>query len=135
MVIYANSEVLAAHDGDHDDARYFYLHDRLGSVRMVIDNQAAVKNHYTYDFYGKPIATECTETTENNYKFTGQRYDDEIGWYYLRARMYDPDFVRDRQCFTMFRSFDAYFKIIVHSARCRWRRHRPRRYIRRQIGR
>ncbi len=94
MVIYANSEVLAAHTGDHQASRVFYLHDRLGSVRMIIDDQAAAQNSYTYDPYGSPIATEVTETTENNYKFTGQRYDDEIGWYYLRARMYDPELGR-----------------------------------------
>ena len=30
--IYGNSEVLAQHEGDTSDDRYFYLHDRLGLV-------------------------------------------------------------------------------------------------------
>nr|NIP53380.1 RHS repeat protein [Phycisphaerae bacterium]NIR62984.1 RHS repeat protein [candidate division Zixibacteria bacterium]NIW43860.1 hypothetical protein [Gammaproteobacteria bacterium]NIS45007.1 RHS repeat protein [candidate division Zixibacteria bacterium]NIU13105.1 RHS repeat protein [candidate division Zixibacteria bacterium] len=35
--IYANSQIIAQHTGDHTANRYFYLHDRLGSVRQVID--------------------------------------------------------------------------------------------------
>jgi hypothetical protein len=31
---YGNSEVLAQHGGNTWDDRYFYLHDRLGSVRL-----------------------------------------------------------------------------------------------------
>jgi hypothetical protein len=36
--IYGNSEVLAQHAGATSANRYFYLHDRLGSVRLVISN-------------------------------------------------------------------------------------------------
>jgi len=42
--IYGNSEVLAQHEGDASADRYFYLHDRLGSVRLVIDDEGAVQN-------------------------------------------------------------------------------------------
>jgi RHS repeat-associated protein len=88
--IYGNSEVLAQHDGDTSADRYFYLHDRLGSVRLVIDDSGAVKNTYTYEPFGEMLATECTETTENPFKFTGQYFDSEIEEYYLRARQYNP---------------------------------------------
>lgn len=47
--IHANGEVLMQHDGDYTASRYFYLHDRLGSVRQVIDSSASVVNCYTYD--------------------------------------------------------------------------------------
>jgi hypothetical protein len=50
--IYGNSEVLAQHDGDTSDDRYFYLHDRLGSVRLVIDEAGGVQNYYTYEPFG-----------------------------------------------------------------------------------
>lgn len=40
------------------------------------------------------IATECTEWFYNPFKFTGQWFDAEIGQYYLRARMYDPQLMR-----------------------------------------
>jgi hypothetical protein len=35
--VYGNSQILAQHDGDYAAARYFYLHDRLGSVREIIN--------------------------------------------------------------------------------------------------
>ena len=92
--VYANSEVIAQHDGDTSDDRYFYLHDRLGSVRLVIDDQGAVKNTYTYEPFGEMFATECTETTENPFKFAGQWFDAEIEEYYLRARQYNPHLSR-----------------------------------------
>ncbi len=92
--IYGNSELLAQHDGDTSADRYFYLHDRLGSVRLVIDDQSAVKNTYTYEPFGEMFATECTETTENPFKFTGQYFDSEIEEYYLRARQYSPQIAR-----------------------------------------
>jgi len=92
--VYANSEVIAQHDGDTSADKYFYLHDRLGSVRLVIDDQSAVKNTYTYEPFGEMFATECTETAENPFKFTGQYFDSEIEEYYLRARQYNPHLAR-----------------------------------------
>jgi RHS repeat-associated protein len=70
---------------------YFYIHDRLGSVRLVVDETGAVKNSYTtYSPFGELFTTESAETTENPFKFTGQWYDSEIRQYYLRARQYSP---------------------------------------------
>ncbi len=88
--IYGNSQILAQHDGDYTDARYFYLHDRLGSVREIINTSANVVQLYTYNPFGEIFTTESAEGTENPFKFTGQYYDSEIGQYYLRARMYHP---------------------------------------------
>ena len=106
---YANSQILAQdvvssvdpNDPNNLDTtefgRYYYLHDRLGSVRMVIDPNicitdpnAAVVNTYTYQPFGEVFAAEVTENTENSFMFTGQWYDPEIAQYYLRARQYDP---------------------------------------------
>ncbi len=76
----------------------FYVHDRLGSVRLVvdyndIDEYICVANSYTYtpfgQFYGTP-----DETVDNPFKFTGQWHDAEINQYYLRTRMYDPTMMR-----------------------------------------
>jgi len=88
--IYANGQILCQHNGDHTASRYFYLHDRLGSVRQVIDTSGNVKNCYTYQPFGELFATETTENMPNPFKFTGQYYDSEISEYYLRARQYDP---------------------------------------------
>ena len=35
----ANSQIIAQHDGDTSDDLYFYVHDRLGSIRSFFDNQ------------------------------------------------------------------------------------------------
>lgn len=91
--IYANSQILAGYDGD-SASRYFYLHDRLGSVRLIINSNSTVRNSYTYTPFGEMLPTECNEQVYNPFKFTGQWYDSEIGQYYLRARMYDPQLMR-----------------------------------------
>jgi len=95
--IYANSQIIAQHDGDHTANRYFYQHDRLGNVRQIIKpgvTQGNLANHYTYDPFGQLFATEFAETVSNSFRFTGQYYDSEIDQYYLRARQYDPHLYR-----------------------------------------
>jgi RHS repeat-associated protein len=95
--IYANGQILCQYQGETDPNRYFYIHDRLGSVRLVISDAADVNNSYTYSPFGEPFASECTalgapygETVYNPFLFTGQWYDSEIRQYYLRARQYSP---------------------------------------------
>jgi RHS repeat-associated protein len=93
--LYANSQIVAQYDGDWRtplDCKNFYLHDRLGSVRQIMDCQGSVAALYTYNPFGETI--EEDSSFDNNFKFTGQWYDVEIGWYYLRARMYDPHLSR-----------------------------------------
>ena len=94
IYMYANSQIIAQHDGNDTDPRYFYLHDRLGSVRQIIDSSGNVKNCYTYQPFGELFDTETTENISNPFKFTGQYYDTEIAQYYLRARQYDPALMR-----------------------------------------
>ena len=72
------------------DERLFYIHDRLGSVRLVVDALGDVLNSYTYDPAGLAFPEETHETVYNPFLFTGQWFDPEIQQYYLRARMYDP---------------------------------------------
>jgi len=73
---------------------YFYVHDRIGSVRLVIDSAGTVKNSYTYKPFGQFYDGERVETVDNPWNFTGQWYDAEIDQYYLRARQYDPAMMR-----------------------------------------
>jgi len=89
---YANGEVLMQYNGNHTADKYFYLHDRLGSVRGVIDSNATVVKYYTFDAFGKTLEEGGTLT--NPFMFVGQYYDSEIGQYYLRARQYDPQLMR-----------------------------------------
>ncbi len=49
----ATDQLFARMDGN---APYFYLTDRLGSIRDVIDNTGTVKDSLTYDGYGRCLA-------------------------------------------------------------------------------
>jgi len=89
--LYLNQN-LARHDGDYSAPRYFYIHDRLGSVRQIMDTAANVVKYYTYEPFGEVLEEDGTLT--NNMMFTGQYYDTEIDQYYLRARQYDPHISR-----------------------------------------
>jgi uncharacterized protein RhaS with RHS repeats len=73
--IYADRQILAQHDIDDDaqpaqDDKYFYLHDRLGSVRLVIDDEGAVHNYYTYEPFGQTI--ESGGTLDNAFREPGR---------------------------------------------------------------
>jgi len=92
--IYADSQILCQHDVPDNNKRYFYLHDRLGSVREIIDTDGDIVNSYTYNPFGEMFPSECNESVSNPFKFTGQWFDSEIEQYYLRARMYDPMLMR-----------------------------------------
>ena len=94
----AHGQVLAQHDidGQQDDI-YFYLHDRLGSVRLIIeyDSQAGsvdVVKYYIYEPFGQVL--DSGGTFDNPFMFTGQYFDSEIEEYYLRARQYNPHISR-----------------------------------------
>jgi len=75
--IYANGQLLARHDENEQDRPvYFYLHDRLGSVRQIINSAGNVEQYYTYDPFGEVL--EEDGSFDNNFMFTGQWFDDEM---------------------------------------------------------
>jgi len=92
---YAQPIAFYEYENDQPDPNcFFYLHDRLGSVRQVLDSSGIVKNTYTYTPFGQDPNSQFAETVDNPFMFTGQWYDDEVAQYYLRARMYDPQIMR-----------------------------------------
>ena len=66
----------------------FYHYDGLGSTRQLTDDAGAVTDAYTYEAFGNLLA--ATGATPNSFLFTGEQYDPNVGFYYLRARHYDP---------------------------------------------
>jgi len=60
-------------------------------VRMV-DDTGAVANSYAYDEWGNLLSK--SETVANPIRYAGEYQDDESGYYYLRARYYDPVYSR-----------------------------------------
>ncbi|MBD3316819.1 MAG: PKD domain-containing protein, partial [Chitinivibrionales bacterium] len=65
----------------------YYLYDGRGSTRMLTDAGGNATDTYTYDAFGEMLAS--TGTTPNTYLFTGEQYDPNARFYYLRARYYD----------------------------------------------
>ncbi len=75
-----------------DGVGYYFYYDRLGSVRNVTDDSdsAGVVKNYLYDGFGNVIIG-TSGSPVNVYQFTGEEYDAEPGFVYLRARYYDPE--------------------------------------------
>ncbi len=61
-------QILAQHEGDTSAGRYFCLHDRLGSVGLVIDDEGGVQNYCTYEPFGETI--QSGGTLDNSFMFT-----------------------------------------------------------------
>jgi RHS repeat-associated protein len=66
----------------------FYGYDGHGSVRFLTDATGTVSDSYDYDAFGNLISR--TGTTANDYLYTGEQFDANLGFYYLRARYMNP---------------------------------------------
>src|SRR5205814_2186996 len=74
---------------DSGGATTWYLTDKLGTVRDIVETTGTVLDHLSYDSYGK-VLTESSAADGDRFKFAGREYDTETGLYYNRARYYDP---------------------------------------------
>jgi RHS repeat-associated protein len=66
----------------------YFHYDGLGSTRALTDNLGQLTDTYIFSAFGELLAG--TGITENNYLFTGEQFDPNLGFYYLRARFYNP---------------------------------------------
>jgi RHS repeat-associated protein len=82
--LYGNAPdfLLARYDGTNT---LWYLTDKLGSVRLLVDKSANIQDTISYDSFGN-IRSETG--TGDRFKFTGREWDSEITLYYYRARYY-----------------------------------------------
>jgi RHS repeat-associated protein len=55
---------------------------------VLTDVTGTVQNAYGYEAFGEE--DYALGTIENKYLFTGEQYDNNVGFYYLRARFYNP---------------------------------------------
>ena len=85
--VHANDQILMQHDGDVNSPSYFYLHDRLGSVRQLINSDGDVENHYFYDSWG--YDWDWGENITNLYEFAGYYVDSEVSQFHCNARQYE----------------------------------------------
>ncbi len=75
----------------HKEGQDYYYHtEALGSaVKLTDESQAQVAEYY-YTAYGDAWDQTGAFADTNKYRFTGEQFDEETGFYYLRARYYDP---------------------------------------------
>jgi len=66
---------------------WFYFVDGLGSTRGLTDSSGEVTDAYWYDAYGNLV--DRVGSSENDYLFAGEQFDEALGQYYLRQRYYD----------------------------------------------
>jgi RHS repeat-associated protein len=69
--------------------RYYHA-DGLGSTRLLTDDTAAVTDQLTYEAFGELDAAASVQTSDNAFMYTGEQFDPNSGFYYLRARYMDP---------------------------------------------
>jgi RHS repeat-associated protein len=67
----------------------YYGYDGHGSVRFLMNTTGAITDTYTYDAYGTLISQ--SGSTPNNYLYSGQQYDSDLGLYNNRARYFNPN--------------------------------------------
>ena len=77
---------------------YYYITDHVGTVHAITDSSGNVVESYRYSPYGKVLAifdengNNISESAiGNRILFQGREYDCDTGFYYFRARWYDPD--------------------------------------------
>jgi RHS repeat-associated protein len=66
----------------------YYQQDALSSTTSLSNATAALANTYTYDSFGKLVAS--TGTAANPFQYTGREFDSETGAYFYRTRYFDP---------------------------------------------
>ena len=79
---------LFARIGTGEDPEW-YLVDRLGSVRQIVDGAGTILDDIVYDSFGN-VLSESSPSQGDRFKFTGREFSPELGIYYYRARWYDP---------------------------------------------
>ncbi|HEU5116467.1 MAG TPA: RHS repeat-associated core domain-containing protein [Isosphaeraceae bacterium] len=67
----------------------WYLPDRLGTVRDIIDNSGTVLDHIAYDAYGQ-ILSQSNASAGDRFEYAGMQTDATTGLYFDQARWYDP---------------------------------------------
>lgn len=67
----------------------YYGYDGHGSVRLLIDGSGNLTDTYDYDAFGL-LLPGGTTSTPNLHGYCGERWDSDLGMYYLRARYMNP---------------------------------------------
>jgi RHS repeat-associated protein len=78
---------------------FYLLKDHLGSTNLAIDSAGNLVGEMRYKAWGETRYISGTTPTDFNY--TGQRQEQDLGFYYYKARWYDPALGRFMQADTI----------------------------------
>lgn len=67
----------------------YYGYDGNGNTRFLTSTNGTITDTYAYDAFGDVITS--TGTTANFYRYSGEQYDPNLGFIYLRARYMNPN--------------------------------------------
>jgi len=81
------------HPGNYEPM-YYYLLERPGHVKGLLDSSGALIGEYAYLPYGEPIATNKGDGIAQPLRFMARELDPAARIYYVRARWYDPELGR-----------------------------------------
>ena len=71
------------------DTRYYHA-DGLGSIRLLTDADESITDRYVYAAFGELDQAASSISSDNLFRYTGEQFDPNLGFYYLGARFYDP---------------------------------------------
>ena len=72
----------------------WYLYNAHGDVTALTNASGNITKNYEYDAFGNQETLDSNGTDLNPYRYSGEYYDTESGYTYLRARYYDPSIGR-----------------------------------------
>ncbi|WP_214764606.1 RHS repeat-associated core domain-containing protein [Exiguobacterium sp. s141] len=72
---------------------YNYQRNYRGDIVAITDMDGKVAAEYTYDTWGKPLATNVIDPklTDQPIRYASYYYDEDLALYYLMARYYHPE--------------------------------------------
>lgn len=74
---------------DTPTADYYYHRDVIGSVRALSDESGNLAHQFRYSAFGE-LLTGDPGPAANPFLYVGRQFDGETGFYFFRARYYDP---------------------------------------------
>ena len=83
--LYGNG--LISEGGVSSGNRQYYLEDGIGNIRAITDSNGDSIDVIAYDPYGNQLSGSGSA----EFKFKGEQSNSDTGYYYMRARYYDPN--------------------------------------------